>query len=310
MMDGEPAPAMPRTRGRGFDASRVAEEARRRREEAAAAAARQAEMIAAQEPEVSLADDAAFQELYRQARQGNLPYEYENVLNGSNNTFGVEIEFSGGDRAAIARELYERGLIPEPRQVSYHANRQPGMWSFETDASVRDGGELVSPVFRDTPETWRQIEEVCEVVRRHGGRATASCGGHVHIGSGPLDHEREHWQRLVRLCRENEDLIYRIAAGGESRGRHRGTHYTVPLTRISTMDLQRTGHYGAVNARQYTVEFRYFNGTLDPRQIQTNIRLAHGLMNAAANPATRLSGRTAPWEARRADPPPTKTTRP
>jgi hypothetical protein len=43
-----------------------------------------------------------------------------------------------------------------------------------------------------------------------------------------------------------------------------------------------------VNARQHTVEFRYFNGTLDPRQWQTNVRLAHGLVRAAGNPNTQL----------------------
>ncbi|WP_051276688.1 amidoligase family protein [Desulfovirgula thermocuniculi] len=270
---------------RAFDASRAAGEAAERRREAAAAA--EAARPPAREHEVSLADEAAFRELLERAARGDLPYEYENVLDGSDNTFGVEIEFEGGDREAIARELYERGYIPEPRQVRYHAPRRPGMWSFETDASVASGGELVSPVFRDTPEAWRQIEEICEIVRRHGGRATARCGAHVHIGNLPLDHDPALWERLAALNRAYEDVIYRMAAGGESGGRHRGTRYAVPLSRISG-GPQQAGHYGAVNARPHTVEFRYFNGTLDPRQIQANVRIAHAMVRAAADPSVGI----------------------
>jgi len=280
-----PEPASRPTDRRAFDASRLAEEAQRRREEAAAAA--QVAAAPLRDHEVSLADDAAFQELLARASRGDLPYEYENVLDGSDNTFGIEIEFEGGDRRAIAQELYERGYVPEPRQGAYHSVRRPGMWSFESDGSLNSGGEIVSPVFRDTPEAWRQIEEVCEIVRRHGGRATSRCGGHVHIGNVPLDHDPASWQRLTDICRRNEDLIYRIAAGGESGGAHRGTHYATPLTRV-TGELERAGHYASVNGRQHTVEFRYFNGTLDPRQWQTNVRLAHGLVRAAGNPSTRL----------------------
>lgn len=256
-------------------------------------AALAAEVLADQtDAECSLVnDEETFQELYQKASAGDMPYEYENVLNGSRNTFGVEIEFVGGDRRAIARELYQKGLIPSPSQGFYHAGRFPGLWAFELDGSV--DGEVVSPVLRDNPEAWKQIEEVCEVIRRHGGRVDPRCGGHVHIGKVPLDHNDGHWNRLINLCRNNEDLLYRIASGGDSRGSHRGTHYTVPLTWLSTEltynDLQRrSGYYPAVSNRTATVEFRYFNGTLDPRQIQANVRLAHALVNASANPDTRV----------------------
>lgn len=232
------------------------------------------------EPEVMAADDAAFAELWRQA-QNPPEYLYSDVLPNPNMTFGVEIEFDGGDRQAIARDLYEEGLIASPRQSGYHGGRSnPNLWAFETDASVT-GGELVSPVFRDTPTAWQQIEKVCEIVRRHGGQATAHCGGHVHIGTAaPLDSRNRRWDRLLRLVKANEDLLFRLAAGGESGGTHRGTSYVVPVANRETLD--NTGHYHAVNKRRETVEFRYFNGTLDPRQIQTNVRIAAGLVDTAS----------------------------
>lgn len=238
-----------------------------------------------------LDDDAAFAEMLARAEAGPPEYEYEDVLGDPEATFGVEIEFEGGDRDAIARDLYDAGLIEEPRQRGYHAPRVPGLWSFETDGSV-SGGELVSPVMADTPEAWRQIEQVCEIVRRHGGRATARCGGHVHIGSRrPLDDDGERWNRLRRLCQGYEDLLFRLAAGGESRGVHRGAEggsyaYSRPLGGRTGIPSGHTDHYSAVNRRGSTVEFRYFNGTLDPRQIQANVKIAHALVRAATRPET------------------------
>lgn len=279
---------VPLTNRAAFDASQAAQEMATQRAEESS--------IPAQplgEHEVTLENDETFSALLERAQREDFPYEYENVLGGSDNTFGVEIEFVGGDRRAIARELHQRGLIPETRQTGYHSVRTPGMWSFETDGSV--DGEIVSPVFRDTPEAWRQIEEVCQVIRNHGGRVNAQCGGHVHIGRVPLDHDNIRFQNLVNLCRSNEDLIYRIASGGESEGQHRGTHYARPLAR----DTNISTHYTAVNnGHSQTIEFRYFNGTLEPKQIQTNVRLAHGLVRAAGQMRERQEASSlgnVPW---------------
>ncbi|MGB9848873.1 MAG: amidoligase family protein [Moorellaceae bacterium] len=233
------------------------------------------------QPEAPALDDAAFAELWQQA-QNPPEYQYSDVLPNPSMTFGLEIEFEGGNIQAIADELYEEGLIAAPRRSDYHSGRHnPNLWAFERDGSVPTGGELVSPVFRDTPTAWQQVEKVCEIIRRHGGRATARCGGHIHVGTAePLDSRNERWNRLLRLVRANEDLLFRLAAGGESGGRHRGTDYVVPIANRET--LVGTGHYHAVNKRRDTVEFRYFNGTLDPRQIQANVRVAAGIVDAAA----------------------------
>ena len=86
-------------------------------------------------------------------------YQMENVIGDPNQTFGIEIEFDGGNPTEIARAMYEAGLASSPRQEGYHSShRRPGMWSVETDATVN--GEVVSPVLRDTPETWAQLQRV------------------------------------------------------------------------------------------------------------------------------------------------------
>lgn len=258
---------------------------------------------------------AEFERLMAEAAQAAPAYEYEDALGGSRNTFGVEIEFDGGDVAAIARDLHGEGLIPAPRQEGYHSpGRRPGLWSFERDGSV-SGGEIVSPVMRDTPEAWRQIERVCEIVRRHGGRATASCGLHVHVGSAPLDTSARRWYRLARIAGGYEDVLFRIAAGGSSGGRHRGAGrgygYSRPglgarlrrggvalegrgaVEQVIRGVISPGGHYEAVNASSHfirgTVEFRHFDGTLEPAQIQAYVKISNGIVQAAQRMRSRAA---------------------
>ena len=54
-----------------------------------------------------------------------------------------------------------------------------GKWTVETDATVT--GEIVSPVMRDSPEAWVQLERVCSILSGHGARVTTQTGGHIHV---------------------------------------------------------------------------------------------------------------------------------
>lgn len=129
-----------------------------------------------------------------------IPYYYENVLNGSDITFGIELEFVNGNSNAIARELYEIGICSSPHMERYHSTGEPGKWKLERDGSVTSrsrGGELISPILTDTPETWRTLETVCEVAKRHGAQVNFDTGGHIHVGAeNALDGKRQRWRRF------------------------------------------------------------------------------------------------------------------
>lgn len=257
-----------------------------------------------------------FEAVLRRARNEPIEYEYENVLNGSDITFGMEIEFVGGDADAIARELYNLGICGYNRRVAYHSRSIPGKWKLERDGSVssgNQGGELVSPVLKDTPETWRAIEKICEVAKRHGARINSQCGGHVHASMDPLDTARQRWKRFFRTIGGFEDVIYRLAGGTEGRIRSGSSHYATPfaeraITGInSRFDMtndtdvnnmarnisQRDRYYGVNLTNIYdsskpnTVELRYFNSSLDPAQLQANVKIAAGIMMASEKAKTR-----------------------
>ncbi|WP_324825063.1 amidoligase family protein [Sinanaerobacter sp. ZZT-01] len=253
------------------------------------------------------------QDMERLAREP-IPYYRENVLNGSDVTFGVELEFINGDSNPIAAELYQRGICSSRRMQRYHSQSNPGKWKVERDGSVtsgRFGGEIISPILQDTPETWKQIETICEVAKRHGAQVNYKTGGHVHIGAEhTLDGKRQRWRRFFKMAAGFEEVYFKLS-GGE-QGRFRGGGYA-PSSReqnrdgITTrmpqggethifqnvMDQISRGRYQSVNIRPFrakkTIEFRAFNGTLNPGIIQANIKYAAGLINSAERSRIQLS---------------------
>lgn len=256
-------------------------------------------------------------QLDRKLRTGvDVDYEYENVLNGNNVTFGVELEFVGGDADAIARELYNEGICAYGERVRYHAPSVEGKWKLERDGSVSSGemgGELVSPVLKDCPETWKNIEKICEIAQRHGARIDDRCGAHVHIGMEPLDTARQRWRRFFKIMAGYEECIYREAGGDEGRirsghqtyatgFRHRADYAATSRMSLNTADdvanlasnVSNENRYYALNLTNIsshnkpdTVEFRYFNGSLNPKQIQANIKLSAGVIMAARKCRTK-----------------------
>lgn len=250
-----------------------------------------------------------FERTYNNISDELVPYEYENVLNGNTSTFGVELEFVGGDADAIARDLHDLGIVSSPYRLGYHARAEEGKWKVERDGSVSDmygGGEIVSPILKDTPETWRQIETICEVAKRHGARVDQRCGGHVHIGMNKLDTARQRWRRFFKTIENYEECLFRVAGGDLGRIRSNASSYAIPFAEraAETRNMQfevegerdvqnlasrvsRMNRYYGINLeniatrRAPTVEFRHFNGSLNPKQIQANVKLSAGIINAA-----------------------------
>lgn len=291
-----------------------------------------------------------FQELYEQARAAraayaagestDYPVEYleENAFGGlgGDRGFGIEIEYSfpntmsSGEataaRRAIGQELYDLGLTASAAQAGYGASHgrvrtsHDRGWSYESDPTVYDnetrtGGEIVSPVMQDTPETWRNIKAISEILRRNGAVPSKGAGMHVHVSVGDFNHRIDVHNELLGAYAENEDLIYRMHSNPE-RGRHRGGAYNAPnrlpanpYTDLGRLRAEQSSHGIAMNFQSVQgrsgdhVEVRTPDSSLEPAvmqaQIATAIYLAEGAMrggvadtNPSANPSrrgTRLS---------------------
>ena len=253
-------------------------------------------------------DPEAFDRTFENVEDRMINYEYEDVLNGNNSTFGVELEFVGGNADAIARELYDLGITAAPYRLRYHSTVEDNSkWKLERDGSVSDGsggGELVSPILKDTPETWRQIEIICTVAQRHGAIVNERCGAHVHVGMNKLEPARQRWRRFFKMVENYEACFFRAAGGDLGRVRDNGYSRSFSEraglgsrmrfdmdTDEDVRDMARrvsegNRYYGVnltniASGRAPTVEMRYFNGSLNPKQVQANIKLAVGVINAA-----------------------------
>ncbi|BFH18260.1 hypothetical protein J6TS7_53480 [Paenibacillus dendritiformis] len=262
-------------------------------------------------------DDAAWEQLRAEA-EADWNYKYENVLGGTGNTFGVEleVELEGSSVSGeILQALRNEGITDQMNVSYYHGQRaRPGMWRVERDGSLENGIEIVSPVLMDRQEDWEKLERVTKILEEHGATITSDCGGHVHIGIGPLDHRTYSWQRLARIGLGYERLFYRMGGADSElyritgrRGRHRGTEYAAPFytearnvsgtdtavrsrQRISQQGLLRADRYTIFNTtnidaslnRKPTVEMRYPNGSLSCKQWQAQIQVANAIVHQAA----------------------------
>jgi hypothetical protein len=251
----------------------------------------------------------------KSAGEPPVPYLTENATGGlcapnGGRGFGVEIEFdipSGVDRhtalQAIGRDLHAAGLTRTASQQRYHAagaagytSEHQGGWSYEQDCTV--SGEIVSPIMYDTPETWRNLQAVCDIVKQHGGVASARTGSHVHVSSGDYGNDGRKHTELVRMANQHEDVLYRVSQHPD-RGRHRpmrwcGPNRDVPPAGYATSQdarWQHGSHGLGVNLQSVVgrdsdhAEIRHWDGTLDPAVIQTQVKISAAMVDAASRNA-------------------------
>jgi hypothetical protein len=275
----------------------------------------------------------AFYEEYKAAlsrkRAGEeaIPFRTENVTDGicadepGARSFGVELEFDisdGVDRREalrkIGRELHAAGLTERAEQTGYHSAQHSGWakWSFEEDCTV--SGELVSPIMKDTPEHWEQLRVATEIITRNGGIATRRTGSHVHVSTGSYEQSTAKHAELLRTVNNNEDLMYRLASNPKT-GKHRGGQWCQPNAddegaEFISAEVQdghnvlgyNTSHGYALNYegtanpeyRKSHVEFRMWDGTLDPAVIQQQVMISAALTDHAERNVINNGGSTKP----------------
>jgi hypothetical protein len=259
----------------------------------------------------------AFQRIYTGARarrrrgEAAVPYLTEHATDGLGSRFGgrgfgVEIEFDlspdahWGARETLAQALYDAGLTDSPHQHGYHSRGsaytdQPNGWRYESDITV-SGGELVSPILHDEPQTWANLARACELIRQHGGTITTRTGGHIHVGVGDYDHLVGAHNKLLGLFAEYQDVLYRLAQNPAARA-HRGLGPCAPNLMptsgyASVQEVLRANIGGrsinlsSVSGRQQDhVEFRIWDGSLDAAVIQTRVKLSLALTAAGLRDA-------------------------
>lgn len=235
-----------------------------------------------------------------------LPYDVTAGIaaDGTGRRFGVEIEFDmppdmppdlqDQARQRLGEALYRMGLTASKKQLdstvhpqdTYAQTHERG-WVFKTDPSC--AGEISSPIMVDSEETWTQLARVLHAVRRYGGQASPATGMHVHVSAGDFTDRPDAPGRLADVLAGSPAEWLRLASHPD-RGTHRGLQYcdlTNGVTNLGSSDDDRDTwvnftHVTGDRARDH-VEFRLWDGTLDPAVAQQQIALSVAATNLACS---------------------------
>lgn len=225
-------------------------------------------------------------DLILEARESD--FKMRNIIGvDQSETFGVEVEFE---------------------DVKLNSIKYGRHWDVKKDDTVTTcvdgyevGGEVSSPILKDTNECWNDIEHICNYLLKKGAVITSNAGGHIHIGSQVLKDNPNNIRKLLKSWELFEPIIYSFSSGKDKRLRTSVTVQAKPIAPIlnrirnnkSSYNNYRTYRdwlnffkkynlmkfYG-VNFANYmgneedvgnTIEIRCPNGTIDPVIWQNNV---------------------------------------
>lgn len=241
---------------------------------------------------------------------------------GASRRFGVELEFGSNDdddsddddkdggyyswggqrdrdntKDQVAYALYAADLSSTTSVHDYHhaadygySRRTWGGWTIEEDSTVT-GAEVVSPILRDTPDSWKALRRACTTITDNGGFPDASVGSHVTISAPDYAGDADRLTQLLRFTRSHEPDLYVAACAGHGRSTSTFTGRTPPaptLGYLSVSDIQSTqSRYRTVNlshipddttdpttSADARLEWRLWDGSLVPGRVQAQIRLS------------------------------------
>ncbi|MDK9700538.1 MAG: amidoligase family protein [bacterium] len=223
-----------------------------------------------------------------------------------NQRFGIEIETAGCKRDKIAQAIKSvvNGTVSQDPSGAYSATlvTQPDgrQWRVQNDRSIMvmrgtQGSEIVSPIL--TYEDLPILQLIIRAVKLAGCIPHRSCSVHIHVDAAP--HTATSLANLAKMVYRNEDMLYQAIGTSEDR-RNR---WTKPLEqefidrlvkhRPDDMNQLNRAWYGRQNnspehydSSRYhglnfnnlwrtiqTIEFRYFNASLNTQKITSWIQL-------------------------------------
>ena len=144
--------------------------------------------------------------------------EYRNGLFIPGNiSFGVEVEYSNPQN--------ER-LYPDPDQDEDYRHG----WILRKEGTVKNGGELVSPILNNHIDNWRLLKCILSDLHNRVD-VIDTCGSHVHIGAHIIGENPRNLNNFLRLWSTYENIIFRFAYGEYLNGRDSIKRMAKPLRR-------------------------------------------------------------------------------
>lgn len=216
--------------------------------------------------------------------------EYRDKLNfNRSTTFGMEIEFENAKYNDIKSKIES---IDD--------------WEIKGDISVmktigitKYGGEIVSPICDDSKETWDELKEICNILKKNDATCTNRTGGHVHVGIQEFKNNYESYKNFLILYAVYEPIIYRFLAGESTKIRSNASRYARPFAYRILVEKNNVINFDSIYDVRYfiyrnnerkgyginianinltnmhqdknTIEFRSPNGTIEEVIWQNNV---------------------------------------
>ena len=216
--------------------------------------------------------------------------EYRNKLDiNPKTTIGIEIEFQKAFvnliNMKLKRKLDTNWIAKYDGTVTLSA------------MNILYGGEINSPILRNTEKTWIELKKVCEILNKKNAQITDKCGGHIHIGEEILSHES--YMNFIKLWYLYEPIIYRFSYGEFQRERRLMFTFAASLRNLFLTVIMKEGYFEseidlinylakerrqAVNFQNVllgkkTIEFRCPNSSIDPVIWQNNVNFFAHLLD-------------------------------
>lgn len=226
--------------------------------------------------------------------------------------FGVEIEFNLTSRTAevkdrIIRRMIEAGIFePGATWERYHGisrqRRANGEEVFSVESDCTVDGEFITPILEDTPENWRKIATICQILKEEGAITGAHGGndppgGHIHVSLDDFDHGVPSHDAILNTWGVHGDTLWRLSSHPDRA--HRDPRFCSPSSmhygpHDSVQEVRRynSGHHTTINFESTTgevkdhVEYRAWDETLDPGVMQAQVRLSLAITEAALRDPT------------------------
>ena len=235
--------------------------------------------------QMSLSDREKIKEIFKRPSQ-----KYSKIGLDENMTIGMEIESEG----AMSRPIIRIKKLLKRREGEEEIG-----WETKSDASLKRGVEVVSPILTDNEEDIEDLYIICSMLQRCGNEANERCGGHIHIGANYLK-SKEAFINLFEIWGNAEEVICKMSNAKNIVPRFSLQEYARPISpRINkaiekgsinleneddldsfiekVQKAQGSRYCGLnlwnINNGKDTIEFRISNGTIDPDTWIENARL-------------------------------------
>ncbi len=201
-------------------------------------------------------------------------------------TFGYELEFCGASLYELS-ELLRVNVKAKTSKINYQNFNIMKEERITNEKLV--GGELISPIYTDLELCLKELKEKLILLKENGAYIPDNSfmtGFHVHIGKDVLDSKvqyetRQNYEKLLKFLYAFESEIYVLASyGGNIRRNFWDNARPLDFNDIINFlcNFPYSNVFGskknAFRIDRETYELRYFNSSLDEKDLESSLKFA------------------------------------